>query len=396
MFPYLQWPIYSAWTWSTPVIPNFYWNAYSMEQRFKNLCWNVGKMGAYLDEVAEDTNEWSEDVIDEMNRIENKVDEFEDFASEHGYTEILNRISVLEQYTQYTMLVIGDSWSTDRWNVSASGLWCKFVADRLNCNLVNVAISGSGYMSEAGSFMRQFENSKSQIADPTKVKYVFVFGSLNDSASYQESLSNYTTTVDNTLNAIKNWYTKARIIVIGPQQPIDASRPTMLMGTNYLKTRALRLGCAYIDMTWVTVGLTWATNPEYANHPTANGQMYIAGYILSCMFGNGKVVDRDFNFIPDSVTNAEITNANIRIRNNCVTVFVQGKSVGDPRETKGTFRLEHNPNLLINNAIGQILGISTSQNVAYITANLTDGTWTLNDLKAENVFYYNKLLEVIC
>lgn len=399
MFPYLNWPIYSGWVWNTPVVPNMYWNVYSAEQRWKNACLNIGKMGAYLDNVAETTNEWADGVVDEMNAIDKKVDDFEEFATEHGYMDILSRISVLEEleesYNQYKMLVIGDSWSTDLWNVPANKLWCKYVADAHHKTLVNVAVSGSGYMSAQGSFMAQFENSKNLIDDPGRVSHVFVFGSLNDRVAYESSSSDYITTVRNTLTAIKNWYSNSRIIVVGAQQPINAVRNTMLMSTNYLKPTAIKLGLPFIDMTWVTIGLPSATDPNYSYHPTEEGHRIIASYIMSSMYGNGKVLDREFSVDQSSIANASITNANIRIRNNNITVFVQGKTAA-PREVKGTFKFEHNPHLLINNAIGQILGISTSQNVAYITANLTDGTWTLNDLQADNEFWYNKTLETIC
>lgn len=396
MFPFLNWPIYSGWVWNTPVVPNIYWNVYSAEQRWKNMCMNIGKMGAYLDDVAEQTNEWADDVITEMNAIDKKVNDFEEFATEHGYNDILTRLTVLENteeaYNQSKILVIGDSWSTDLWNVPANKLWCEYVSKSLNKILVNVAVSGSGYMSAQGSFMSQFERSKTLISDPRRVSHVFVFGSLNDRAAYENSSSDYVNTVNNTLAAIKNWYQYSRIIVIGAQQPINASRPTMLMSTNFLKPNVQRQGLSFIDMTWVTVGLASATDPNFAYHPTEAGHKIIAGYILSAMYGNGKVIDREFTM--NTSDGATLTQCNVRIRNNNVQVYVQGKSTS--RETKGTFTINNNPLSLVNTTIGQIFGISTSNNVAYLTYNLTSGVFTLNDLIVDNVFYYSKVLEVIC
>ena len=90
MFPYLQWPIYSGWVWNTPVIPNMYWNAYTHEQRIKNLWLNMGKVEAYLDENADNINEWADEVT-------NAINDFSAFASEHGYSQIQSDIESLAE-----------------------------------------------------------------------------------------------------------------------------------------------------------------------------------------------------------------------------------------------------------------------------------------------------------
>lgn len=59
-------PYYSAFTWATPTIPNLYWNAYSQEERIKNLCMEYGKMVAYLDAMAETLNSQYR-TIEEIN-----------------------------------------------------------------------------------------------------------------------------------------------------------------------------------------------------------------------------------------------------------------------------------------------------------------------------------------
>lgn len=59
-------PYYSAFTWATPTIPNLYWNAYSQEERIKNLCMEYGKMTAYLDAMADTLNSQYR-TIEEIN-----------------------------------------------------------------------------------------------------------------------------------------------------------------------------------------------------------------------------------------------------------------------------------------------------------------------------------------
>ena len=59
-------PYYSAFTWATPTIPNLYWNAYSQEERIKNLYMEYGKMTAYLDAMTDTLNSQYR-TIEEIN-----------------------------------------------------------------------------------------------------------------------------------------------------------------------------------------------------------------------------------------------------------------------------------------------------------------------------------------
>ena len=58
---------FSVWTWSSPVIPNFYWNIYSAEQRIKSICKEIGRIEAYLQYLVDQTNK---NVIEVHNRID--------------------------------------------------------------------------------------------------------------------------------------------------------------------------------------------------------------------------------------------------------------------------------------------------------------------------------------
>ena len=48
-----------AWTWNTPVIPQFYWNVYSAEQRVKQICLEIGRIQEYLNYFAAHYNKMS-------------------------------------------------------------------------------------------------------------------------------------------------------------------------------------------------------------------------------------------------------------------------------------------------------------------------------------------------
>ena len=64
--PGFNFPIYSGWTQYTPVIPKFYWDVYSAEQRMKQLCMNFDKVEHYLDYMAETLNEWGIEFTDSI------------------------------------------------------------------------------------------------------------------------------------------------------------------------------------------------------------------------------------------------------------------------------------------------------------------------------------------
>ena len=58
---------FAVWTWSSPVIPEFYWNVYSSEQRIKQICKEIGKIEAYLNYLVNKTNE---NIIEIHQRID--------------------------------------------------------------------------------------------------------------------------------------------------------------------------------------------------------------------------------------------------------------------------------------------------------------------------------------
>ena len=88
--PGLNFPIYSGWTQYTPVIPKFYWDVYSAEQRLKQLCLSFDKVEHYLDYVATVMNEWNLEFSEEMqNELASMWEQihngYEDAIEEHHF-----------------------------------------------------------------------------------------------------------------------------------------------------------------------------------------------------------------------------------------------------------------------------------------------------------------------
>lgn len=66
---------YAAFTQFTPTLPEFYWNVYSSEQRIKHICYELCKLHAYSDYLAEQINLLGEDVEGELKEMQRKIEQ---------------------------------------------------------------------------------------------------------------------------------------------------------------------------------------------------------------------------------------------------------------------------------------------------------------------------------
>lgn len=64
---------FAVWTWSTPVIPEFYWNCYSSEQRIKQICKEIGRIEAYLNYLVNETNKNIIEIHDLIQKLTDRV-----------------------------------------------------------------------------------------------------------------------------------------------------------------------------------------------------------------------------------------------------------------------------------------------------------------------------------
>lgn len=84
-----------AWTWTSPVIPEFYWNVYSAEQRIKQICLEIGKIEAYLQYFCFKANEAHADLHKKINEANKRIDEL----TEQFNTEVANLNNLIAQET---------------------------------------------------------------------------------------------------------------------------------------------------------------------------------------------------------------------------------------------------------------------------------------------------------
>ena len=73
---------FAVWTWSTPVIPEFYWNVYSSEQRIKSICKEIGRIEAYLNYLVNETNKNIIEIHDLITKLTDRVAALEEKLKE--------------------------------------------------------------------------------------------------------------------------------------------------------------------------------------------------------------------------------------------------------------------------------------------------------------------------
>lgn len=296
---------------------------------------------------------------------------------------------IANAYTE--MVVIGDSWCTTGYDAALNQLWWYLFAQRNNLHAHNYAVSGQGYVHGTKTFTMQLDDA---IADDTfdhnKVKYVFIFGSLNDKSEYNANESNALNVIRATANKAKTNFPRATVVCIGPENPINADALITRM-TNTMYTNLMQDGHVFIPMTWVTLGISWATNPDRLYHPTVNGQAMIAGYVENCLFGKPFVRDRVFHAVNSSIDGCTLSTAELQIHNNNVLIKVVGHSTGD---TDGSFTFENDVLKALDIYNSPIIGINTSGASTFIA--ITSSGIQLHDHNAHAANnYYSGVLQVI-
>lgn len=65
---------YSAFVSSTPALPSFYWNVYSAEQRIKEICLELDRLGNYSDYLAKKINDISYITQDDLTTLQDSLE----------------------------------------------------------------------------------------------------------------------------------------------------------------------------------------------------------------------------------------------------------------------------------------------------------------------------------
>lgn len=207
---------------------------------------------------------------------------------------VKNNNYIADNFKNGNMLLFGDSYCVDS-NTSLTPGWNdgqgfgKLISNKFSMKLYNYAVSGSGFGDyNSSNYLVQTQNAVAKLSDEQKnnVKLILYAGGANDGDQndeivYSRILSCY--------NLCLNSFPNAKILCCF----IGWSRNGATF--EYFKRARIKWkkGCAYSGMP-VAHGTEWSCHHwDYVGtdnlHPTPQGQLSIANYIMSALFNNGIV-----------------------------------------------------------------------------------------------------------
>lgn len=164
----------AAWTWNSPVIPQFYWNVYSAEQRIRQICMEIGRIQAYLDylgayanrahgELNKRIDTLTAKLTEEVKRLDKRIDdenaarEEADKLIQQGLDAEIARAKAAEQVLQTNI----DAVQTNLDNEAATR---KAADDKLTADL-NSEITRAKKAEEANATAIATETTAREDAD---------------------------------------------------------------------------------------------------------------------------------------------------------------------------------------------------------------------------------------
>ena len=182
-------------------------------------------------------------------------------------------------------IIIGDSYSTEYTSTNWWKLMCKALGVEPHC----YAVGGAGFAITDNLFSSQATKA---INDALKnVKYVFVYGGINDMAN-SKSASGILSGCNTVLKTLKTAYPNAIYYVMGVntwKNMYTRDTNTTFDVCNALRSSAEANGAFYINTTFACFARdAWFINPGEPgqNHPTADGQTVIYEVMANAMTGN--------------------------------------------------------------------------------------------------------------
>lgn len=170
------------------------------------------------------------------------------------------------------MVVFGDSYAGSGYGGDTYNGWPATVGRALGAEVVNDAVSGSGYRLHGNHSTFPYAATTHPVRS---ADVVVIWGSLNDWEQDAEAVRQSAVV---TYAAVRSW-TDAPILAIGPQWP-NANRPPGLLAVRDALSSA---AAASQGVTWVDASAWFDGRPELIGpdgwHPTLAGQAYLADKI---------------------------------------------------------------------------------------------------------------------
>lgn len=182
-------------------------------------------------------------------------------------------------------IIIGDSFST----AYTSTNWWKPLCKALGVEAHCYAVGGAGFAIIDNLFSTQATKAATDALD--NVKYVFVYGGINDMAN-SKSASDIVSGCNTVLTTLKAAYPNAMYYVMGVntwKTMYTRETNTTFDVCNALRSSAEKNGAFYINTTFACFARdSWFIKPGEPgqNHPTADGQIAIYETIANALMGS--------------------------------------------------------------------------------------------------------------
>ena len=249
--------------------------------------------------------------LDVQDEIDKKLDEMaedgtlaeliEDYAT---IPQLTSRVESLEDYNTTKeseelteMVVIGDSYSSRTYLALPNKLWCEIVADDLKLNLHNYGDPGAGYLADgderSSTFITQLNEAHNDTSfNDSKVKYVFVYGGLNDLRyTDQTNKTVFINAYDSVFNNARTYFPNAKIVVLGCNTL--STFGSKLMSDNekiselWIDKTIKHLDSFYsnniicVDLTLFFIGQDYMFVGGINSHPNGNAHIQLASAVIN-------------------------------------------------------------------------------------------------------------------
>lgn len=280
------------------------------------------------------------EISDVESYVDNAIEEMQEVIEENPFLSLTEAVFIGDSFTSAYYLIQNGATEKDR--------WCYPVAKALNVNPHIYAERGAGYTrqspaSEGGHNFRGMLDvaSADTSFDNDAVKYVFVYGGLND-IDHENANTAFSTNFPSFCNLAHSTFKNAIIVVCGINAwPEGLSFYEYTSGSNhymrgqifyeqYMKSQNAFFDnhCIFISMVGA-LGFKASYYYDDNRHPNVRGNDVIASWILSAMLGSPDVHSTSTTLNKRSDPNTTFGSFIVHFSPGQIEVFAQVPTAGD-------------------------------------------------------------------
>lgn len=272
-----------------------------------------------------DLQDYVNDKLDEMAEDGTLAEIIEDYAT---IPQLTTRVSNLENYNTTKeaqelteMVVIGDSYSSRTYLAQPNKLWCEILSDYLSLTLHNYGDPGAGFLADgderSSTFITQLDEAHADTSfNDSNVKYVFIYGGLNDLRySNQTNKQVHINAYNSCFDKARSYFPQAKIIYLGcdtlanfgSKQMSDNEYITELWVDKTIKricTSFYNKNIVCIDMTLFFIGMTALFEGGINSHPNSTAHTWLANAIINGLEGSSNAFLHEVKVAPSIHSNS--------------------------------------------------------------------------------------------